>query len=199
MSIRTPEGNQESARELFERYHRLIPFLVGRMTYRSSLVSNIDQEDIISKTYLMLWEICLKQSKVQANAFKAYVYIRIKGTIIDELRKKKKIYDRAIFYADYLSNILEENGYNAHNAPDLTNIIEQTELQELLREALEKLNPKEQTVITEFYLQEKKFCQIANENQGLSKSWVSKIHRQALKKLKNLISSAESQLVATQK
>ncbi len=189
MSVINIQNNQESARDLFEKYYRLIPFLVGRMTYKSTLISEVDQEDIISKTYLILWEICIKQSQIQAQAFKSYVYIRIKGSIIDELRKKKKIHDQAIYYADYLSKILEDEGYQPSDVYDSSCSIERGELQKLLLTALDKLNPKEQTVISEFYLQEKKFCQIVNDHHGLSKSWVSKIHRQALKKLKELITS----------
>lgn len=45
------------------------------------------------------------------------------------------------------------------------------------------LKPKEKIVIEGYYLKDKSFADIARENSDLSKSWISRIHKRALKKL----------------
>ena len=51
---------------------------------------------------------------------------------------------------------------------------------------VKKLPPKERIIIEEFYFNEKSFAEIIRENEGFSKSWVSRLHSRALKRLKEL-------------
>lgn len=55
---------------------------------------------------------------------------------------------------------------------------------ELLQELVETLSPKERTVIKEFYFRDKTFKEIVEEQDGMSKSWVSRLHTKAIKNLK---------------
>lgn len=47
------------------------------------------------------------------------------------------------------------------------------------------LNEKEMIIIKGYYIEDKSFTRIAIENPHLSKSWISKIHKKALDKLKD--------------
>jgi len=55
-----------------------------------------------------------------------------------------------------------------------------------LRELIKDLPLKERIVLEGYYLQEKSFSQIAAENEGMSKSWVSRLHDRGLSLLKEL-------------
>jgi RNA polymerase sigma factor (sigma-70 family) len=46
------------------------------------------------------------------------------------------------------------------------------------------LPEKERLIVEDYYLKEKSFVEIANENGGMSKSWVSRLHSRALELLK---------------
>jgi len=62
------------------------------------------------------------------------------------------------------------------------------------RKLVKKLPPKERLIVEEFYFKEKSFSQIVDENEGFSKSWVSRLHRRALQRLKELYETAEKEL-----
>lgn len=55
---------------------------------------------------------------------------------------------------------------------------------QILQELVETLTPKERTIIREFYFRDKTFKEIVEEQDGMSKSWVSRLHAKALKNLK---------------
>ena len=56
-------------------------------------------------------------------------------------------------------------------------------LQNML-DLVETLPQKERTIIKEHYYHGKSFIEIADEQQGMSKSWVSRLHSRALQRLK---------------
>jgi len=53
-----------------------------------------------------------------------------------------------------------------------------------LRKLIEELPEKERIVLEEYYYNEKTFSEIADEHEGMSKSWVSKLHSRAIDMLK---------------
>ena len=54
------------------------------------------------------------------------------------------------------------------------------------REMVATLPRKERTIIEDFYFKEKSFKEIADEKEGHSKSWVSRLHSRALERLKEM-------------
>ena len=62
--------------------------------------------------------------------------------------------------------------------------------QEKFRRVVATLPRKERIIIEEYYFQGKSFSQIAQENHGMSKSWVSRLHTRALERLKDMYFSA---------
>ncbi len=68
------------------------------------------------------------------------------------------------------------------DAPDYR--LTKTERTEQLRELMVCLTVSERLVIEQFYFYDRSFTEIANENPGLSKSWVSRLHSKAISKLR---------------
>ncbi len=54
----------------------------------------------------------------------------------------------------------------------------------LIKELAETLPEKERTIIREFYFQDKTFGEIIRDNDGMGKTWVSRLHTRALRNLK---------------
>lgn len=52
-----------------------------------------------------------------------------------------------------------------------------------IKKLISILKPKEKLVIEGYYFNDKSFSDIARENEDLSKSWISRIHKKALRKL----------------
>ena len=52
-----------------------------------------------------------------------------------------------------------------------------------LRELVETLPEKERMIVESYYFEDKSFVEIVNENEGLSKSWVSRLHSRALRRI----------------
>lgn len=57
----------------------------------------------------------------------------------------------------------------------------------VLERLINTLPEKEQLIIREYYFNDKPFIAIARENQGMNKSWVSKLHSRALERLRDQI------------
>lgn len=60
-----------------------------------------------------------------------------------------------------------------------------------LRKYVDSLDTSERYVITEYYFKHRSFSDIARKRRGLSRSWVSRLHTRALKKLKERYVQAE--------
>lgn len=59
-----------------------------------------------------------------------------------------------------------------------------------LREIVATLPEKERTIIEQFYFQDKRFIDIADESIGFSKSWVSRLHGRALEMIREKYEAA---------
>lgn len=69
-----------------------------------------------------------------------------------------------------------------------------------IRHLVETLPAKERLIIEEHYFHDKSFTQVVNENEGMSKSWVSRLHSRALELLKIRfleLDQAEGEVVRT--
>jgi len=67
---------------------------------------------------------------------------------------------------------------------------------EEFRSLIATLPKKERLVIEEYYFNDKSFAEIAAQNPGLSKSWVSRLHARALQHLQEKCTEQEQPLVA---
>lgn len=65
--------------------------------------------------------------------------------------------------------------------------VERKYLRGRLEACIEQLPEKERVIIREYYFEDRNFIDIAKRNNGMNKSWVSKLHSRALEKLRVLL------------
>ncbi|MFC4404555.1 FliA/WhiG family RNA polymerase sigma factor [Gracilibacillus xinjiangensis] len=231
--------NDENTNQLIENYMYLVQFHVQRIA--SNLPKSVSKEDIKSLGLYGLYDALLKFDPGRDLKFDTYASIRIKGAIIDGLRKEdwlprsvrekvKRIdqttelleqkFQRDITSSDianhlemtkdevediikdsFFSNLLsmeekgtgdefkEGIGYTIPDEKELTpedNILKQENIQHVYN-AIKNLSDNEQYVLSLFYDKELTFTEIGKVLQ-LTTSRISQIHKQAIFKLRKMIS-----------
>ena len=182
------ENLNEKQTELFDSYYRLVPFLVNKLTKGFNITLE-EREDLIASGYTTLWEMIQKYDASQSVTFKSYVYIRIKGCVIDMLRQRNSSYQKAQCYAEHLKHMLSSMTSKASrphlpamsNSPDKLSRLEAVNI---IEQIFDVLSDKEKLVVSEYYIHEKKFVDIAAEYPELTKSWISRLHKHALEKMR---------------
>ena len=84
---------------------------------------------------------------------------------------------------------MREGGFDAPDAsPAADERLETGRLSEKLRKALESLPERERALVTKHYWEGKNLLE-AGEELGISKSWASRLHAQAVEKLRSIVDS----------
>ena len=73
------------------------------------------------------------------------------------------------------------------NDASVEQALEQRQEREKIRTLVATLPEKERSIVEDYYLKEKSFVEIAHESEGMSKSWISRLHSRALQLLKERI------------
>ena len=106
-----------------------------------------------------------------------------------ELETSDKILARVLEFASKgaiafrlsLDDFEEEVTSHVGSMPNPEMQLETKQNQSLLRRIVATLPEKERLVLEGYYFKEKSFVEIAGDESGMSKSWVSRIHSRALK------------------
>ncbi len=134
----------------------------------------------------------------------AYRYLRALNAYDDARYQQQADSGKEITESDRLARTLEFASQGAlayrlsiYNSADCIEIADESldpeqrtlerERRELFRSVLHQLPDKERIIIEQYYFEEKSFVQIAQENEGFSKSWVSRLHSRALKRLNKML------------
>lgn len=131
--------------------------------------------------------------------FETYALQRIRGKIIDEIRKVQNKY-RVFSNSDILATNIsltrsvsdDENMMLYEVIPDNlekpNETVESNELKELLVSALQKLEERDRLIITLYYYEHLNYKEIA-EILGITVSRVSQVHSKIINKLRSKLSS----------
>jgi RNA polymerase sigma factor for flagellar operon FliA len=79
------EDRQSAAEQLLQLYQPLIDFQVGRLLF--DLPASVDREDLVSEARIGLLDAINRFDPAKQVKFETYASIRIKGAIVDYLRK----------------------------------------------------------------------------------------------------------------
>ena len=195
--MKSPEVREQ----LILEYAPLVKVVAGRLSMY--LGYNVEYEDLVSYGIFGLIDAIDKFDYLKEVKFETYASLRIRGAILDQIRKmdwiprtirqKQKKIEAVIKeveqstgneYMEQGSDISQD--YRRHTsshfeAPEER--IEKEELAKVLGEALQLLTEKEQKVITLYYYEELTLKEISNILE-VSESRVSQLHTRALKKMK---------------
>lgn len=242
-----------SATALMEEYRSYAQSLV-RSLIKHMNVPEGSQDDLISAGYLGLVEAATRYHVDSGVPFHLYARQRIRGAVIDEIRRSSglsgKYYRYLRAYREYLhmremahshddesgelaaspfplrqqstQEIAERlfrrlsegvllqqlslegvyrdekedeyeeeyasitESFHPRNRSPEQNCISK-ERREFIRKFVKLLPEKERVVIEQHYFQDRVFSEIADETQGLTRSWLSRVHRRALKRLAKIM------------
>ena len=186
----------ETREQLILEYAPLVKVVAGRLSMY--LGYNVDYEDLVSYGIFGLIDAIDKFDCLKEVKFETYASLRIRGAILDQIRKmdwiprtirqRQKKIDAVIKEVeqtmDQGSDVSQD--YSRHttarfDGPEES--VEKEELTKVLGEALELLTEKEKKVVTLYYYEDLTLKEISNILE-VSESRVSQLHTRALQKMK---------------
>jgi len=182
---------------------------VASKIYRRLPEGTVEFEELVNVGVIGLMKAVDKYDETKAK-FSTYAYIKIRGEILDFLRKLdplprnlrnkiknsdwEDVKEEAVFFLSIEENLFRNSdGIKvkdtlASTVPDPEDEVEKKERMELLSKAIGKLSEKEQLVLQLIFVEELDLKSVA-EILNISVSRVSQIKTSALKKLRNLLES----------
>lgn len=157
-------GNEESFREIYDRYHEPLFSLAVRM-----LGNTQEAEEIIQDSFVKIWKNASKYDSRKSRPFTWAVTIT-KRTCIDRLRKRR---------LKFVDSTLEENDSNTHftSEENVRKTAEFSDEKARVRKALDEI-PKKQSQALELALfSEMTHTEIADQLKqplGTVKSWLKR-------------------------
>jgi RNA polymerase sporulation-specific sigma factor len=181
-------GNCREARQkIIESYQPLVYKTASRITHREDLFFDLIQEGTIG-----LIE-AVENYNIQQNVkFSTYAPHRIRGRMIDFLRKQR-------VYQDFLEIALQQDellDILTLVADQKVNVEEEVSFRMIHQEvnqAIDRLNPKERKVISDLYLLDKDPTTSADE-LNISISYYYKLQKKALQRLRGMLSKLRAEL-----
>ena len=206
--------------DLYERHRALVRKIASQTRSRYRL--SIDLDELEAAGYQGLVEAGEAFDPNRGTAFSTFAYYRIRGAILDTCRslglirrqyRKRAQFDEAAnsvlaesaspsgqhgsWITQSLDNLavafeLSEHGPLGESPERRTS---QKQLGQRLRQAMTQLSEQERRILEQYYFEERRMREIAEE-LDVSVSWVSRVHRRLLGKLRPLLlgqgGSAES-------
>ncbi len=176
--------------------HMSLAHAAAHAAFRS-LRGAIDLDDLIAFATVGLLQAASRYDASRAKSFAGFAYPRIRGAIFDGIREiaplPSSIY-RATRRADSLAprpfvTSLDAHLEAGHQVPDPASPCaeqeaEHSELCGLLSRAIDGLSERERVLILSHYFRGLPLERAGN-NLGISKSWASRLHAQALGRLRS--------------
>ncbi len=153
-------------------------------------------DDCYSAASLALVEASKKYDPNSGYSFKSFFYLRVRGAVIDCIRKttsptgrySKESAKKAVKDHDYnikqvsvLNEVSGEFTYDYYDSESLTP--EETSIEEevkgLMGQVLADMPERDRMVLVHYYIDGMTFDQIADA-MDITKSWVSRVHKKAL-------------------
>lgn len=184
-------------REIIIRYINLVHYVIRKSHLSTNNI--LDERDFFQFGIEGLSEAVDRFDPDYGTKFETYAIQRIKGKIIDELRKiqsKLKIGEKEINASYYPQNVSinnqiedEDGGYQLSEViPEEQSTqldeVENNEMKELLVKALKQLNERDRLIISLYYYENLNYQEIA-ELMKITVSRVSQIHTKIINNLKS--------------
>ncbi len=179
-----------------EQWSDLVWYVVNRIKGR--LPASVSEEELFSAGQIGLWSASQSYDQEQGASFKTYAYHRIRGAILDELRRldflprtqREKAKREGVDAPSFSSLPTDENGNERLAANEVAAECENQELIEIMREKILDLPEKMRAVMSLYYQDGLKMRAIAAQ-LNLTESRVSQIHTNAVARLKLMMGGNE--------
>lgn len=176
------EGNMEARTILIEHYQPLV--FKEAYTYRN--LTNDMMMDCIQEGIIGLIEAVERYDHHKGVAFSLFATHRIRGSMLDFLRKEGK--SDVVFGDDASSESWWEQLPSLSSSTE--EVVEGKLYGQLVTTAMGKLPEREKFVMEQVYLEDSSVAQVASD-LSCSNSYIHRLRRQGLGRLKKMLSSAK--------
>lgn len=186
--------NAEIKKQLIITYSNLVHYVIHQSRFYSQGLLN--PKDYFQFGIEGLSEAVDRYDPDYGTKFETYAIMRIRGKIIDEIRKLKLYQKNSDPHNsnNYYSNVSLDTPVGANEDTMLYEVIpneedtpaeeaEANEMKELLIEEIKKLKERDRLIITLYYYEELNYKEIADV-LGITVSRVSQVHTRIMKNLK---------------
>lgn len=191
----TKKGSGSHIEAELDQWQPLVWYVVNRI--RCTLPASVSEEDLFSAGMVGLMTASRSYDPSRGAEFKTYAYHRIRGAILDELRRldflPRSQRDKARQQGSEAPNVVgiptDEDGQESLEARTQEPPCEKADMQDALDRQMEELPPKMRDVVFLYYRKGLRMREIG-ERMGLTESRVSQIHSNALANLQRRLRRA---------
>jgi RNA polymerase sigma factor for flagellar operon FliA len=178
-----------------DQWRHLVWYVVNRI--RPRLPVSVSEEELFSAGMFGLLKACRSYDPDRGAVFKTYAYHRIRGAILDELRRldflPRSLRDRARAVGEDAPAVLaiptDEDGNESLPTRSVESASERSDMHGALLKEIERLPEKMRLVMTLYYRQGLRMREIGDRLR-LTESRVSQIHSNAVLRLRRAMQVA---------
>ena len=172
-----------------EQWRHLVWYVVNRI--RPRLPASVSEEELFSAGMFGLMRAARSYDASRGASFKTYAYHRIRGSILDDLRRMdflpRSLREKARANGEEAPAMVaiptDEDGHESLAARREVASCEQDDLRQLLQQEIDQLPDKMRVVMSLYYREELKMREIG-DRLHLTESRVSQIHSNAVARLR---------------
>jgi RNA polymerase sigma factor FliA len=180
------------------QWQHLVWYVVNRIKPR--LPASVAEDDLFAAGMFGLMRAARSYDPSRGAGFKTYAYHRIRGAILDDLRRSdflpRSMRDKAraegVEPPSLLGIPTDEDGHENLAAHPVGESAANEDMHDLLQEAIDNLPEKMRIVMSLYYREEVKMREIG-ERLKLTESRVSQIHSNAVTRLRRAMRSANGE------
>jgi RNA polymerase sporulation-specific sigma factor len=182
--------SREARQRIIESYQPLVYKIASRITGREDLVFDLIQEGTVG-----LIEAVENFDPKLAFKFSTFAQHRIRGRMIDFLKRQRSNQDfwevavQQEEFEDLLVKIVDHK-------VDIEGEVAFKMINQQVKNAISRLNPKEQKVIYDLYILDKEPNLLAQE-MNISLSYFYKLQKKALQRLRGMLSKLRAEIKAS--
>jgi RNA polymerase sigma factor FliA len=210
---RVSEFDRQEARNALALQFRPYVYKIARELVKA-LRTNFEVDDLVGWGNLGLLEAAERFDPSRGIQFRSFAHARIRGAMVDAIRAYHGRHSREVeargvnemrrvrrssvdaAYALFDGETTYDDLAATENEPEIPvsahpdNALLADESRRLVERALGRLSPLEQAIIVQHYVHGDTVCVIARRYR-LSKSWLSRVHTRAIRKLQRTVRKLE--------
>ena len=198
ISTATGETTTKYEAEL-DQWRHLVWYVVNRIKAR--LPVSVSEDELFAAGMYGLMRAARSYDPSKGAGFKTYAYHRIRGSILDDLRRldflPRSMRDRARKNGEEAPSVVgiptDEDGHESLAASQVEVESESSDMHDVLFREIDALPDKMRIVMSMYYREELKMREIG-EKLNLTESRVSQIHSNAVSRLRRVMRSAGGEI-----
>jgi RNA polymerase sigma factor for flagellar operon FliA len=193
--MKQPTTNKYEAQ--IEQWTDLVWHIVNKIKGR--LPFSVSEEELYAAGMFGLMRAARSYDETQGAQFKTYAYHRVRGAILDDLRRMdflpRSMRDKAKATGEDAPAIValptDEDGHIGLGAAEANDSVEQDEMMVNMHAAIDKLPEKMKLVMSMYYRDNMKMCEIG-ARLNITESRVSQIHTNAVSRLRRMLNPSDA-------